>query len=296
MVSSLANLSKAATVLAMLLGLAGCVFSNKFPKDPPEALARQALAQRAAIDSLKGAATMKIRDWKNNFFLTFDAEIIARRPKDLHIHATKMGDRIEVFDAVVRGNKIAMLVPSEKILYVGSVEDSRRANIQLGPEELLNRLFGFDPALRQRAWKYHEIRAHLTGRRNVILTEKNPDDRPHLRFIVEDGSYLLHGIEHVNASGEVKLRELYSKYRPLSDFTGQQPPGGEEPMVPLSLRLIWPQESREVQLHFSDLQANGEVGPFTLSLSGGERRMPLKDIRMKSDEPEESPTGEDELE
>lgn len=259
--------------------LAGC--RRKEVEDPTR-FVREAMEQRARLSSVRVASgEMRITDRPNEFSLSTRIQLAAEEANEgrLRIHATKIGGSIVAFDMYMRGDNIAFLVPTQNRLYAGKVAELSNMGIDFSPGDLLHRIFGVDPALRDVRWR--EVKGERGGviDRQIVFEEEHVRGQPHRRIRIAGGTKYIRAIEHVNAAGEVFLRESYGGYETLA---------GDRTVYPTLFDLEWPQENRQVRVRLHDPQMNRllDASAWSMQVDPDVRRLPLNQIEIEGDDPQ----------
>lgn len=264
--------------------LGGC---RRGEVEDPTAFVRDAMEKRARLSSVRVASgEMRIVDRPNEFSLSTRIQLAAEDANDgrLRIHATKIGGQIVAFDMYMRGDNIAFLVPTQNRLYAGKVAELSNMGIDFSPGDLLHRIFGVDPSLQEARWR--EVTGERRGMvdRQILFEEEHIRGQPHRRIRVASGTGYIRAIEHVNAAGEVFLRETYGGYETLA---------GTPTVYPTLFEMEWPREERYVRVRLHDPQMNRplDAASWSMQIDPDVRRLPLNQIEIEGDDPETALTA-----
>ena len=250
----------------------------------PDLVIKHAVETRASLTSLSGKGVMRIVDTPNKFGLKVNAEVLADESDRLRIRGDKLAGAVQAFDVVMLGNDIGFYVPTQKVLYHGTVAELDNMAFRFQPDEILRQLLRPDNSLLLKEWQPRQPSA--TDPKNSLAFESVPvRGQPRYNLTIDKKNGMVTSIAQLDARGDPVFVKTYGDYRPIS--RGRQlPKGVSEPVFPYLMTLSWPRDRRLMEMHFKSVEGDPVVleEDFDLAASDDVRYMPLRDVRIDADE------------
>lgn len=292
---------------AIAMGMLGLSATVGRASDEDTATVQAALRSRATLRSMTGRGAMRIIDKPNKFRLTVNFDAWAESPQKLKINATKFGQSMQAFDALLYGEHVYFYIPREQLVFRGTLADITgevvdpktgeviQQNTRSGlfdPSDLLNRLFGFDPTLLTKRWrKAGSEKRGLFSRRVEQYQEVVAQGQPYMMLEVHPMGVVTR-VQRYSAKGQLVFDLTYEKYTDLAM------PSGNATKFPRLMQLDWPEEGLMVRVVVKEIQPNVAVERNTWRLNWGEgvRVLPLSKLAIEPDQEDEQTDSFDQIE